>query len=66
MAYAGPFDVGTDEAGELVIVHHADVSLYPNWAGTHQRRRVSVKEEEGGKVLRLWPERPMVLQVSFS
>ena len=38
IAYAGPFsaDVGT-------VIHHVHVSLFPNWQGHDQVRRVTIE-----------------------
>lgn len=33
MSYCGTFDVGEES-----VVHHIDVSLFPNWVGTRQER----------------------------
>ncbi|MCJ1250147.1 hypothetical protein MMC30_007373 [Trapelia coarctata] len=62
IAYAGPFSVTTNKEGQVVVVHQAEVSLYPNWMGTTQRRLVKV--ENGGETLALWPETPLILNVS--
>ena len=63
LAYAGPFDIITNGKGELVVAHQPEVSLYPNWLGSTQRRLVKV--DDGGESLTLWPEMPLVLNVSF-
>lgn len=62
IAYAGTFDVATNEKGEPVVLHQPEVSLYPNWRGVSQRRLVRV--EDGGGKLVLWPERPLMVNVS--
>ena len=63
LAYAGPFDLITNGKGEQVVVHRPEVSLYPNWLGSAQRRLVKMDDE--GEMLTLWPETPFVLHVSF-
>jgi hypothetical protein len=44
IAYAGPFSV---DVGNGTVTHHVDVSLFPNWQGHDQVRRVTV---EGGRL----------------
>jgi hypothetical protein len=44
IAYAGPFSVDVDNG---TVTHHIDVSLFPNWQGRDQVRRVSI---EGGQL----------------
>lgn len=44
LAYAGSYTFSGDE-----VVHHVDISLFPNWVGVDQRRRV----EWDGTTLRL-------------
>ena len=63
LAYAGCFNVTKNEKGNLLVVHEPEVSLYPNWLGTRQRRLC--KLEEGGEKLLLWPEKAMNLNVGF-
>jgi Lipocalin-like domain len=53
LAYSGPFR--TDDA-TATVTHAADVSLFPNWAGVAQVRRVAFE----GDVLRLSTVRPTV------
>jgi Lipocalin-like domain len=44
IAYAGPFSV---DVGNATVTHHVDVSLFPNWQGHDQVRRVAI---EGGRL----------------
>jgi hypothetical protein len=44
IAYAGPFSV---DVGNGTVVHHVDVSLFPNWQGHDQVRRVTI---DGGRL----------------
>jgi len=44
IAYAGPFRV---DVGNETVTHHVDVSLFPNWQGHDQVRRVTV---DGGRL----------------
>ena len=44
IAYAGPFSA---DAGNGTVTHHVDVSLFPNWQGCDQVRRVTI---EGGRL----------------
>jgi hypothetical protein len=44
IAYAGPFSA---DAGNGTVTHHVDVSLFPNWEGHDQVRRVTI---EGGRL----------------
>jgi Lipocalin-like domain len=44
IAYAGPFSA---DAGNGTVTHHVDVSLFPNWQGRDQVRRVTI---EGGRL----------------
>ena len=62
IAYTGRFNVETDGAGEFMIVHEAEVTLFPNWVGTRQRRVGRL--EDGGRKLVLRPEEPVSLNVS--
>lgn len=41
IAYGGPFEVDGN-----TVVHHVEVSLFPNWVGTVQRRRWELDEAE--------------------
>ena len=41
IAYAGPFTVDLDNA---TVTHHVDVSLFPNWQGRDQARRVTIED----------------------
>ena len=38
LAYSGRYEIAGDE-----ILHHVDLSLYPNWVGTTQRRRAVIE-----------------------
>jgi lipocalin-like protein len=42
IAYAGPFSV---DVGNGTVTHHVDVSLFPNWQGHDQVRRVTIESE---------------------
>ena len=42
IAYAGPFSVDVDNG---TVTHHVDVSLFPNWQGEDQVRRVGIDGE---------------------
>ena len=44
IAYAGPFSV---DVGDGTVTHHVEVSLFPNWEGHDQVRRVTI---EGGQL----------------
>ena len=44
IAYAGLFSV---DVGNETVTHHVDVSLFPNWQGHDQVRRVTI---EGGRL----------------
>jgi hypothetical protein len=37
---AGPFSV---DVGNRTVTHHVNVSLFPNWQGHHQVRRVTIE-----------------------
>lgn len=55
IAYAGKFSIHEDSKGkwgEVVIVHHCEISLFPNWIGTTQRRSVKIEDEGETMVLR--------------
>jgi Lipocalin-like domain len=39
-AFAGPWELVDDET----IVHHLEVTTYPNWVGTQQRRRFELTD----------------------
>jgi Lipocalin-like domain len=39
IAYAGPFSADVDNG---TVTHHIDVSLFPNWQGEDQVRRVTI------------------------
>lgn len=39
LAYSGTYEIAGDE-----ILHKVDLSLYPNWVGTTQRRRAVIRE----------------------
>ena len=40
IAYAGPFTV---DVGTGTVTHHVEVSLFPNWQGRDQVRRVTIE-----------------------
>ena len=40
LAYAGTYDIEGD-----TVVHHVDLSLFPNWEGGDQRRRFILRED---------------------
>ncbi|MFD9205876.1 lipocalin-like domain-containing protein [Streptomyces sioyaensis] len=40
LAYAGRYDIDGD-----VVVHHVELSLFPNWKGGQQRRRFVFRED---------------------
>jgi hypothetical protein len=42
IAYAGPFSVDVDDG---TVTHHVDISLFPNWQGEDQVRRVTIVGE---------------------
>ena len=44
VAYAGPFSADVSNG---TLTHHVDVSLFPNWQGHDQIRRVTI---EGGRL----------------
>ncbi len=37
---------GRYEVGDGTVIHHVDVSLFPNWVGVDQERFVEVKGDE--------------------
>ena len=41
IAYAGTFSV---DIGNETVTHHVDVSLFPNWRGDDQVRRISLED----------------------
>ena len=41
IAYAGPFSV---DVANGTVTHHVDVSLFPNWQGHDQVRRVTIDD----------------------
>jgi hypothetical protein len=41
IAYAGPFTV---DVANGTVTHHVDVSLFPNWQGHDQVRRVTIED----------------------
>ena len=45
IAYAGRYELASDW-----VLHHVDISTYPNWVGSALRRRLQV---EGGRILLL-------------
>jgi hypothetical protein len=40
LAYGGTYEVVDDE-----VIHHIKVSLFPDWAGVHQRRRARLEND---------------------
>lgn len=60
LAYAGTFDVGAREDGEIVLYLKLDLSSFPNWLGDRQERTLTFKDG----VLTLAPP-PFTLQVCF-
>jgi Lipocalin-like domain len=42
IAYAGPFTVDLENG---TVTHHVDISLFPNWQGHDQVRRVTIESE---------------------
>ena len=58
LAYSGPYEIEILE-GKPILKHRMDVSLVPNWAGTHQLRRCELKGDE----LVLGPVTPWSLKV---
>jgi Lipocalin-like domain len=40
IVYAGPFSV---DVGNGTVTHHVDVSLFPNWQGRDQVRRLTIE-----------------------
>lgn len=64
LAYSGPFHVTTNATGEVIVVHQPEVSSYPNWLGTDQRRLARM--EDGGDTLALTPEKVLVMKVSLT
>jgi hypothetical protein len=46
LAYGGRYTVEGD-----VVTHHVELSLFPNWKGGEQRRRVSLQDTAQGPVL---------------
>ena len=66
MAYAGRFSIqedGRGEWGKMVVVHHAEVSLFPNWVGATQRRSLKIEDEGATLVLRTEEEFPAFVSV---
>jgi hypothetical protein len=39
LAYSGTYEIAGDE-----VLHKVDLSLYPNWVGTTQRRRAVIRD----------------------
>jgi len=54
IAYWGRFRV-FEEEGDLRFGTQVEVALDPSWIGTEQVRRVSIREEDGKKILVLKP-----------
>ena len=52
LAYSGSFDVEGDVEGDTVV-HRVEVSIFPNWVGLDQRRRLSLDGDrlvESGRI----------------
>jgi hypothetical protein len=48
LAYSGSYEIAGDE-----ILHKVDLSLYPNWVGTTQRRRAVLRDRRLALTARL-------------
>ena len=48
VTYAGSYTVDGDD-----VVHHVEVSLFPNWVGTDERRHIGWVESDNGTDLEL-------------
>ncbi|KAH6664642.1 Lipocalin-like domain-containing protein [Halenospora varia] len=63
MSYWGSFRVFSED-GDLRLATQVHISLDPSWIGTEQVRRVSLREEDGKKILVLKPVQSIRLPVS--
>jgi hypothetical protein len=54
VGYAGTFEVDGEAGSHDVVIHHVEVSLFPDWVGGEQRRLVRwIANEAGGHDLEL-------------
>ncbi|EXJ78498.1 hypothetical protein A1O1_08899 [Capronia coronata CBS 617.96] len=59
MAYSGPFYLDEQSRDSQEILHHAKISIPPNWVDTVQLRQAEMTEEHGETILTLGPKFPM-------
>lgn len=59
MAYSGPFYLEEQPGDRQKVLHHAKISIPPNWVDTVQLRLAEMSEEDGKVVLTLGPESPI-------
>ena len=55
-AYCGPFSLDEQPGNKQKVIHHAQIAVPPNWAGTSQLRLAEMIDEDGEKFLILGPE----------
>ncbi|EXJ63407.1 uncharacterized protein A1O5_11456 [Cladophialophora psammophila CBS 110553] len=58
IAYCGPFYLDEEDGKPQKIVHHAQISVQPNWINTLQIRCADLFEEDGQDYIILGPECP--------
>ncbi|KIW86309.1 hypothetical protein Z517_01705 [Fonsecaea pedrosoi CBS 271.37] len=58
IAYCGPFYLDEEHSKQQKIVHHAQISVHPNWINTLQIRCADMFEEDGRDYIMLGPESP--------
>lgn len=56
ISYSGPFYLDEQPGNKQKILHHAKVSLPPNWINTIQLRLAEMTEQDGQLFLTLGPE----------
>lgn len=56
MAYCGPFHLVQQPGKNPILLHHAKISLPPNWIDTIQLRLAEKTERDGRDILTLGPE----------
>ncbi|EXJ84245.1 hypothetical protein A1O3_04912 [Capronia epimyces CBS 606.96] len=59
MAYSGPFYLDEQPGNRQTLLHHAKISIPPNWVDTFQLRVAKMTEENGQLILTLGPESPI-------
>ncbi len=62
MSYCGPFYLEERPGNRQKILHHAKISLPPNWLNTFQLRLAEMTREGGQLFLTLGPQEPMEME----